>query len=58
MPPIGKPTPGEKYDVVFIGGGSGGSAGSVRLAQRVCCVNANCSVYSAAPRSTVQTQPL
>ncbi len=29
MPPIEKPVPGEKYDVVFIGGGSGGSAGSV-----------------------------
>lgn len=29
MPPIEKPIEGEKYDVVFIGGGSGGSAGSV-----------------------------
>lgn len=29
MPPIEKPVPGEKYDIVFIGGGSGGSAGSV-----------------------------
>ena len=29
MPPIEKPVEGEKYDVVFIGGGSGGSAGSV-----------------------------
>jgi hypothetical protein len=29
MPPIDKPVPGEKYDIVFIGGGSGGSAGSV-----------------------------
>ncbi|KAI0303509.1 glutathione reductase [Multifurca ochricompacta] len=28
MPPIEKPIPGEKYDIVFIGGGSGGSAGS------------------------------
>ncbi|KAH9056690.1 glutathione-disulfide reductase [Lactarius vividus] len=32
MPPIDKSTPGEKYDVVFIGGGSGGSAGSRRAA--------------------------
>ncbi|KAI0318414.1 glutathione-disulfide reductase [Amylostereum chailletii] len=32
MPPIAKPTPGEKYDIVFIGGGSGGSAGSRRAA--------------------------
>jgi glutathione reductase (NADPH) len=32
MAPIEKPTPGEKYDVVFIGGGSGGSAGSRRAA--------------------------
>lgn len=32
MPPIEKSTPGEKYDVVFIGGGSGGSAGSRRAA--------------------------
>ncbi|KAI0032360.1 glutathione-disulfide reductase [Vararia minispora EC-137] len=32
MPPIDKPTPGEKYDIVFIGGGSGGSAGSRRAA--------------------------
>ena len=31
MPPIEKPTPDEKYDIVFIGGGSGGSAGSVSL---------------------------
>jgi hypothetical protein len=29
MPPIEKPVSGEKYDIVFIGGGSGGSAGSV-----------------------------
>jgi hypothetical protein len=29
MPPIEKPVPGAKYDIVFIGGGSGGSAGSV-----------------------------
>jgi hypothetical protein len=29
MPPIDKPVPGVKYDIVFIGGGSGGSAGSV-----------------------------
>jgi hypothetical protein len=29
MPPIEKPIEGEKYDIVFIGGGSGGSAGSV-----------------------------
>src|SRR6266851_7838129 len=29
MPPIEKPIPSEKYDIVFIGGGSGGSAGSV-----------------------------
>ncbi|KAI0259914.1 glutathione-disulfide reductase [Gloeopeniophorella convolvens] len=32
MPPIDKPTPGEKYDIVYIGGGSGGSAGSRRAA--------------------------
>jgi len=32
MAPIDKPTPGEKYDIVFIGGGSGGSAGSRRAA--------------------------
>jgi len=31
MPPIEKPIDGEKYDIVFIGGGSGGSAGSVRF---------------------------
>ncbi|KAI9511345.1 glutathione-disulfide reductase [Russula earlei] len=30
MPPVESPTDGEKYDVVFIGGGSGGSAGSRR----------------------------
>ncbi|KAH9967990.1 glutathione reductase [Russula dissimulans] len=30
MPPIEKPIDGEKYDIVFIGGGSGGSAGSRR----------------------------
>ena len=29
MPPIERPVSGEKYDVVYIGGGSGGSAGSV-----------------------------
>ena len=29
MPPIDHPVPGAKYDIVFIGGGSGGSAGSV-----------------------------
>ena len=57
MPPIEKPAPGEKYDVVFIGGGSGGSAGSVRLTRRVYCVIVNCSVPSAAPRSMVQKQP-
>ncbi|KAA1477087.1 glutathione-disulfide reductase [Dentipellis sp. KUC8613] len=32
MPPIEKPTDGEKYDAVFIGGGSAGSAGSRRAA--------------------------
>ena len=30
MPPVTKPGQ-EKYDIVFIGGGSGGVAGSVRL---------------------------
>ncbi|THH05714.1 hypothetical protein EW146_g9827, partial [Bondarzewia mesenterica] len=32
MPPIDKPVEGEKYDIVFIGGGSGGTAGSRRAA--------------------------
>ncbi|VDC03895.1 unnamed protein product [Peniophora sp. CBMAI 1063] len=32
MAPIDHPTPNEKYDIVFIGGGSGGSAGSRRAA--------------------------
>jgi glutathione reductase (NADPH) len=35
MPPIEKPIPGEKYDIVFIGGGSGGSAGSVCFTGRI-----------------------
>ncbi|KAI0059062.1 glutathione reductase [Artomyces pyxidatus] len=32
MPPITHPTDGEQYDVIYIGGGSGGSAGSRRAA--------------------------
>ncbi|KAI0045095.1 glutathione-disulfide reductase [Auriscalpium vulgare] len=32
MPPIDHPTPNEKYDIVYVGGGSGGSAGSRRAA--------------------------
>ena len=58
MPPIEKPTPDEKYDIVFIGGGSGGSAGSVSLTRHVCRVYANVSVPSAAPHFTVQRQLL
>ena len=56
MPPIDKPPQGAKYDIVFIGGGSGGSAGSVCLIRHVRRVYANCSIPSAAPRSTAQTQ--
>ena len=36
MAPIDHPTPDEKYDIVFIGGGSGGSAGSVRVGLYTC----------------------
>ncbi|KAI9446792.1 glutathione-disulfide reductase [Lactarius indigo] len=47
MPPIEKSTPGEKYDVVFIGGGSGGSAGSTAIIEESgklggTCVNVGC----------------
>lgn len=57
MPPIEKPVEGEKYDVVFIGGGSGGSAGSVCFTH----LNSHPGTYdvmrSVALRCMAQRQP-
>ena|SRR6266576_3629597 len=57
MPPIDKPVPGEKYDIVFIGGGSGGSAGSVCFTRLYSCPGTYYVVRSVAPRSMAQRQP-
>ena len=57
MPPIEKPISGEKYDVVFIGGGSGGSAGSVCFSCICSCSGAYRVVHSVALRSMAQRQP-
>lgn len=56
MPPIDKPDSGAKYDVVFIGGGSGGSAGSVCYASYIVMSNPYRDVRSVALRSMVPTQ--
>jgi hypothetical protein len=53
MPPIDKPVSGETYDVVFIGGGSGGSAGSVCNAPYIVMSNSYHNVHSVALRSMV-----
>jgi hypothetical protein len=58
MPPIDKPVSGEKYDIVFIGGGSGGSAGSVCFTRLYSRAGTYYVMRSVAPRSMAQRQPL
>jgi hypothetical protein len=57
MPPIERPISGEKYDVVFIGGGSGGSAGSVCIIYVYSRSTTYCVLRSVAPRSMARRQP-
>ena len=57
MPPIERPISGEKYDVVFIGGGSGGSAGSVCITRVYLCSATQCDLRSVALRFMVRRRP-
>ena len=57
MPPIERPVSGEKYDVVYIGGGSGGSAGSVCFSSIYSLSGTYRVVRSVVPHSMARRRP-